>query len=273
MGFFKTRFSGATRRHDRLWKQNVKKLALACAVLALVTGLAAYGATHGVLAQAGGWLHDKFLTTTAALGFKVDRILITGRAHIPQDEVLSHLAIDRGVPVFGIDLPLAQQKLKDLSWAQDVRISRRLPDTIVVDITERLPAALWQHRKTLSLIDAQGHVLHGGDLSAWRHLPLVVGETAPAHVSDILSLLQAEPAVARVAASATRIGSRRWDLHLKNGMDVRLPEYDAELALSRLAQAIAAEGLLQKDIKVVDLRLPDRLVVGPVADKPKGVSG
>ena len=57
------------------------------------------------------------------------------------------------------------------------------------------------------------------------------------------------------------VGERRWNLRLKDGLDIRLPENDVGNALATLSTLDKQERLFSRDIVVVDLRLPDRLTV------------
>jgi cell division protein FtsQ len=57
------------------------------------------------------------------------------------------------------------------------------------------------------------------------------------------------------------VGERRWNLRLKNGIDVRLPETDVAPALERLVALDNEKNLITRDIVAIDLRLPDRVTV------------
>jgi cell division protein FtsQ len=61
--------------------------------------------------------------------------------------------------------------------------------------------------------------------------------------------------------AAVRVGGRRWNLRLAGGIDVQLPEQDPSSAWLRLAQYQRSHSVLSRDVTVVDLRLPDRLIV------------
>jgi cell division protein FtsQ len=52
-------------------------------------------------------------------------------------------------------------------------------------------------------------------------------------------------------------------VHLKNGIDVRLPETDPISAWSRLAILDRAKQITNRDLAVIDLRVPHQLVVEP----------
>jgi cell division protein FtsQ len=57
------------------------------------------------------------------------------------------------------------------------------------------------------------------------------------------------------------VGERRWNLRLKDGLDIRLPEIDVGNALAALSRLDKEEHLFSRDIVAVDMRLPDRLTV------------
>lgn len=121
--------------------------------------------------------------------------------------------------------------------------------------------ALWQHEQKLRVIDQDGHVLTEEGLAAYAHLPMVVGPDAPQHAQDFLAMIASRPAIAEQVEAAVRVGGRRWDLHMKNGVDIRLPEEGVAEALDQLAEMTAASALLERDIIAIDLRLSDRLVI------------
>lgn len=235
-------------------------------ILAAATGISAYYSDP--FKNLGDRTAEKMLTMSAAAGFTVKSILLTGRQQIPADELMARLGIRENTPILGIRIAESQQALMELPWVQSVAISRRLPDKIIVDLQERMPIALWQYKKKISLIDAAGVVLPSRNLGAWKHLPLVVGEDAPAHVVEIIQMLNAEPVLAGTLASAVRIGGRRWDFRLKNGLFIKLPEQDMELALRRLAVMEEQGHILNRDIAGIDLRYAERVVVTPSADVP-----
>src|SRR5687767_15916406 len=71
-----------------------------------------------------------------------------------------------------VDVAAIRQRLLQFGWVRDARVSRRLPDTLVVDIVERRPAAIWQHNQRLALIDMDGVVLEAVRLDSMPDLPL-----------------------------------------------------------------------------------------------------
>jgi cell division protein FtsQ len=162
-----------------------------------------------------------------------------------------------------LDVSDIRHRLLQFGWVKDARVSRRFPDTLVIDIVERTPAALWQDNDRLSLIDAQGVVLDRVQVSQMPDLPLLIGKGANAQAVPLERLLDQAPALKAQLVSATWVGQRRWDLNFQSGETVALPEGDAiaRAALVKFAKMDKSAGLLGRGMIRFDLRIPDRMTV------------
>lgn len=233
-------------------------------VLAVAAGLIWLGAWI-ILSGAGtvftSTMHNKILRASADAGFRVANVYIEGRHYTDAPSLRAIVTVQKGDPLFSFDVAEAQGLMERLSWVKAAEVKRQLPDTIFIKLTERTPFALWQRHGRLSVIDAEGAVLTDSRAPEFAHLMILVGDGVPAQAKDFLAMLQSEPTLYSQTEAATLISERRWDLTLKNGITVKLPEHDMGLALSRLAKAHKEENLLGKDIAGVDLREAERLVI------------
>lgn len=202
-----------------------------------------------------------FLDWTAGLGLKVEDVLVTGRERTDAEEILQVLQVDRGLPMLGFDPHEAQERLLTLPWVANAEVERRLPGLVFVRLKERQPMALWQFERRFSVIDKKGRVIRGARADHFSHLPLVVGAGAPEHAAELLKLMHREPDLQRQIVAATRVGERRWNLLLTDEIEVRLPEEGTTQAFTLLADLVREHGLLARDITLIDLRLPDRMIV------------
>lgn len=199
----------------------------------------------------------------ALAGFRVQKVVILGRKHTPLALLHAALGVTPGEPTFGFSLAEARQRVESLAWVKSAVIERRLPGTIVVSLTERHPFAIWQNDGRFTVIDRVGDSVEDRDLGAFRGLPLVVGPGAPKRAADLLDALAQLPALQKRLAAAVRVGQLRWNLVLKDGTTVELPDGHAAEALQRLAKLEAHYALLERPLAVVDMRLADRLVLRP----------
>lgn len=234
-------------------------------VLALL--LIAAGAMHS--AAPGGalaTLRERIAGSTASLGLRVNDIVIEGRANTPEPLLRAAMGINKGEPILGFSLDGVRRNVERLSWVESATIERRLPGTVVVHLIERRPFAIWQNQGKFVLIDRNGQVVANEDVSQFRQLPLVVGRGAPEAAAPLIDALTDRPALMARVVGAVRVGERRWNLALKGGINVMLPEGHEVAALDRLMSLQQDHALLDRPLEVVDMRLPDQLVLRPHVD-------
>lgn len=196
-------------------------------------------------------------------GFRVRSVDVTGVRRMDSKPVYA-IALDQtsmAMPL--VDIAAIRERLLQYGWVKDARVSRRLPDTLVIDIVERTPAALWQDKERLSLIDAEGVVLDRVRISDMPDLPLLIGPGANGQSGNLEALLKQAPTLRPQLESATWVGRRRWDLQFQTGETVALPEGQgaAQTALAKFARLDKSAGLLGRGILRFDLRIPGKMTV------------
>ncbi|HEX8402542.1 MAG TPA: cell division protein FtsQ/DivIB [Allosphingosinicella sp.] len=196
-------------------------------------------------------------------GFAVKRVEVKGANRLDPMQAQYIAASQNSMAMPLVDLELTRERLLRLGWVREARVSRRWPDTLVVDIVERAPAAIWQHNQQLSLIDRDGVVLEPVKLDAMPDLPLVIGPAANAHATDLNQLLAAAPQLKPMLAGATWVGGRRWDLRFHSGEVLALPEGEetSEKALVYFARMDKMTQLLGKGLVRFDMRIPGKFIV------------
>ena len=242
------------RRHGKFFFM----IGAALAVLLVVLAANRPGMQAGVLAGLRARLHGM----AAQAGLSVRQVVIEGRANTPEPLLRAAIGIARGDSIFGVSLNDARARVETLSWVASATVERRLPDRIVVHLVERRPFAIWQHLGKFRLIDRAGQVVDQ-EFSEARDLPLVVGAGAPAAAAALLDALSEHPALLARLVAAVRVGERRWNLRLNTGADILLPENAEAAAIARLMGLQQDQALLDRPLKAVDMRLPDRLIVRP----------
>ncbi len=249
-------------------KLALRRLAFATA-LGAVIGVPAWLWKSGQLDHAVATSARTLLAGTARLGLAVEDVVLEGRVHADLGRIRKAVGLRRGTPILTFDPDAIRNRLTALGWVRNATVERLLPDTVRIRLTERRPIALWQHKRELKLIDSGGTVVTDRALGRFAKFLIVVGDDAPGHASSLIALLAQEPGLAKRISAAVRVGKRRWNLEFKDGIWVLLPEADPHLAWRRLAKLDANHQLLQRDIRIIDLRLPDRLIVRP-GTKHKG---
>jgi cell division protein FtsQ len=212
-------------------------------------------------------------TAVGDAGFKVSGYQIVGINHMNRGLVdavvtdeLRRAAAEAGsakAPQALVSVSEIRRRLLGYGWVKDARVSRRLPDTLVIDIVERTPAALWQNEGRLALIDSEGVILDRVPVDKMPDLPLLIGPGANGQEQQLDRLMGSVPTLKPQLASATWVGGRRWDLAFQSGETVALPEGEesARTSLTKFARVDKQSGLLGRGIVRFDLRVPGKMIV------------
>lgn len=240
----------------------VVRRAVTVAALVVVTIL---GWTAASVSGFNSWAGDEIAAAVGRAGFEVKRVEVVGANRIDRLHVYDIVLRERNRSMAAVDLSEVREGLLAYGWVGDARISRRLPDTLVVELVERAPVAVWQHRGRLALIDDRGEVLENVEPEAAAGLPVIVGARANRRMGDLTELIEAAPALRPQITGATWVGNRRWDVRFQTGEVLALPE-GAEAAGEAFANFARMDGvnrLLGRGIVRFDMRNRDRMVMRP----------
>ncbi len=225
----------------------------------LSAALLASSLTYG--GYVGGHLDAFVQGVTARTGFAVDQIKVAGNHETSEIDILDKLDLDGWTSLIGFDVNAARARVASLPWIEVAAVRKVYPHTLEVHVEERQPFALWQQGAELSVIERDGRVIapYAGGNQAM--LPLLVGAGAPLHAPDFLAKLARYPELASRVRGYIRVGERRWDIRLDNGITVKLPEDGEDAALARLVALDRDQSLLSRDIATVDMRISDRMAL------------
>jgi cell division protein FtsQ len=245
------------------------RIGVAATVL-LLLGSAGFGIVKGGhVDELASAMSDTRNAIANSAGFRIATVAINGRKQLTQDEVLAIGGVNGRSSLLFLDAATVRDKLKANPWIGEATVLKLYPGRLQIDITERTAFALWQRDGRLSVIADDGTVLEPYVARRFLALPLVVGKGAETRARDFLALLARYPQVQSVTKAAILVGERRWNLRLKDGLDVRLPENDVGNALAALSKFDKEDRLFARDIVAIDMRLPDRLTVQLSEDAAK----
>jgi cell division protein FtsQ len=229
-------------------------------LLFVTTGI--YGATLG-----DRWQEIGSVVTAApdafarGSGFDISDIQVEGRKILTDAEILAALGYQPGQSLVFLDANAARERLLQNPLVLKATIRKLYPDKIAIDVTEREPFALWQRGDKIAVIGQDGTVINGVQEGRFANLPLLVGQGADTAAKSILAALEPYPDLRKNIYALVRVGDRRWNLRLTNGMDVKLPEHDFADAISAFVKLDKSAQLKERDITEVDLRRPGTATV------------
>ena len=232
------------------------------AVLSLLLGSGIYGAVRGGHVQIlTTELRDTRDALANAVGFRITSIALAGQRHLTREDILKIAGVTGRTSLLFLDANEARERLKADPWIADATVLKLYPGRLHIAVTEREAFALWQRDGKVEVIAEDGTAVGPYTGAPFTDLPLVVGAGAASRAKEFLALLDGYPAIRSQLHAAVLVAERRWNVMLKNGIDIRLPETDAVAALDMLVKLDQDKKLLTRDLAAIDLRLPDRITV------------
>lgn len=194
--------------------------------------------------------------------FMVERMSIEGASELVREDIRAAVPQDLPASSFDLDLSTLRARIKEIPAVAEAAVRIRQGGVLAVDITEREPAALWRTRSGIRVLDREGvSIATVADRAARSDLPVLTGAGAKAHVSEALDILEAARPLETDIRGLVRMGERRWDLVLRDGKRVMLPEREPVPALERVIVLDAAHEMLDRDLVAVDMRIRTRPTV------------
>jgi len=250
------------RASARLLRLRIPRGAGIVASALLLIATLAFGTVRGGhVPEVVDWLKDARDALANTAGFRIASVSLTGSKEISREEILTMTGVTGRASLLFLDADAARERLLTNPWIADAAVLKLYPDRLQIAITERRAFALWQKDGRVNVIADDGTVLEPFVADRYLGLPLFVGRGAEKQAKSFLAVIDRYPQIRSLLRASIMVAERRWNLRLANGIDVRLPEDDAGAALDKLIELDRDKHLLSRDIKTVDLRLPDRVTV------------
>ena len=116
----------------------------------------------------GGGIY--FLLSTL---FNIKTITVTGNSKLTEEELISLSGIQLEENTFQVQTTKTQEKIKQNAYVDTVNISRKLPNEIVIEITERTPTFMLTLGNAYVYMNNQGYLLEVAQNAL--ELPIITG--------------------------------------------------------------------------------------------------
>jgi len=196
-----------------------------------------------------------------AMGFGINEISLTGQHHTPDQDIFRALGAGNAT-LLTLDVDAARRRVETLPWIETATLVRIFPDKLRVELQERKPSAIWHDGNRTALVDAEGRLLSFVAPSNLPNgLPHIAGRGAPVAAAELRKSLARFPTIAARVRLARRIGDRRWDIELTDGVRVKLAAGDPVASLERLVHLEHEMRGLDHRGRVVDLTVPRSVAI------------
>jgi cell division protein FtsQ len=215
------------------------------------------------------WIRDGLFSKNPR--FEIHHLVISCDGNLGEDKIREYSGLQEGMNLFELSFEEIEEKLNGVSLIESVYLERKLPNTLIVDVKERVPVAqITGKRKTKYpfLVDRYGYVLpHRRSIAAT--LPLIMGLDAELPLGEQLKQRDVEIALKIIALCDSNSKLKTYiklkvidlqyqdyiHLYLENGVRAKIPRYSLEPRLHKLASTIQVAIARGQQVKTADVTL------------------
>ena len=212
--------------------------------------------------------------------FMLSALSIQGSSDSLNAEIREILGLN--FPISSFDLELADLRNRVLSLPPVETAEVRLEGSSIlhVKVKEKVPALLLKDDTGIHVLNKNGDYIRPLLSTEYgSKLPVITGEGAQKAAAEAFVLFSALHDKLDEVRGLVLVGGRRWNIVLKSGQVIMLPEKKSEQAVQKILILDKADKILSRDIAVFDFRLPYRITLrfpenkdGQINSKVIGVS-
>ena len=120
--------------------------------------------------------------------------------------------------------------------------------------------ALWQYKSKLKLVDSDGEIIPIKDVENFLNYIILIGDSAYNNANNIISMIN-DSILKDMVLSLVYVGQRRWNVRLKNGIEIKFPENNLANIIDFVTKLHHERDILNEDIKYIDLRVPEKMYI------------
>lgn len=200
------------------------------------------------------------------IGLNINSIELEGNKIISDEEIIDTIIYDEFgneiLPNMSFSLAKMEEKILQNKWVDKVYLKKKLPDKLLITIVEKKPFAILKNKEKEELIDEKGSSITSKIDNVYRDLLTVTGSYTEKDTKEIFSLIMSYDNLYHRIKQLDYIGNRRWNMLLNNDILLMLPEKNIRQSLDKILDKNYEENILNRDIKYIDLRIEDKIIIG-----------
>ncbi len=211
---------------------------------------------------------DLYRTVIERPEFMLDALSIEGASDSLNAEIRDVLGLHFPVSSFDLDLADLRKRVLALPPVELAEARIKGGGILHIKVNEKIPALLLKEKFGFTLLSKQGEFIRSVSTREYfSDLPVITGEGAENAAAQATAIFKAIYGKLNEVRGLVFVGQRRWNLIMKSGQVVMLPEQNPEQAIQKILILDKAEQIFSRNIAVFDFRLPSRITLRIPTDK------
>ena len=200
--------------------------------------------------------------------FMLDALSIEGASDSLNAEIREVLGLHFPISSFDLDLADLHKRVLSLPPVKIAEAYIKDGGILHIKVDEKTPSLLMKKEIGFNVLSEKGEYIRSlHSRENFSDLPVITGEGAENAAAQATAIFKAIYGNLDQVRGLVFVGQRRWNIVMKSGQVVMLPEIDALQAIQKIIILDKTEQILSRQIAVFDFRLPSRITLRVPSDK------
>ena len=200
--------------------------------------------------------------------FMLNALSIQGASDSLNAEIREVLGLHFPVSSFDLDLADLREQVLALPPVEIAEARIKGGGILHIKVYEKTPTLLLKEKIGFTVLSKQGEFIRSvSSREYFSNLPVITGKGAENAAAQANAIFKAMYGKLDRVRGLVFVGQRRWNLIMKSGQVIMLPEENPEQAIQKIIILDKAEQILSRNIAVFDFRLPSRITLRIPTDK------
>lgn len=200
-----------------------------------------------------------FISKKKEVFLKISKIEVVNTSLVKESEILERLGGLYNQNILTIKREDIEKPLDEVDFLEKIKVKKKYPNTIVIEVYETRPIAIIFKDKTKYLFDNSSNLISFNKAKNFENLPSIFGEGAENEFLNFFNQLKNSNFPKKKIKSYYYHKIGRWDLELFDNKIIKFPDNKIFEAIQK-----SIELLNRKDFEnynVIDLRIHGKIVV------------
>jgi len=122
----------------------------------------------------GAWVAGRARVLVLKVPYlRVEKVQVSGLKYVRREDFIAYMGDPAGISILSVDIDGMLDRARSHPWIKEASIKRELPDTLRIQLRERVPAAVADTGSGRYLVDTEGAALAAVSGAGWEFLPVI----------------------------------------------------------------------------------------------------
>ena len=190
------------------------------------------------------------------IGMVLNDVYLSGRKYEKKENIIAILNINVGDSIFSLDIEMLRKRINSLAWVKDSKVNLKPLGQLDIVLFEYIPFGVLKDKEYHYLINNEGIKFKTIEYLEFSNLFRLYGEGVIIAIKELPPIIKKLEQLNLEITKIERVNSRRWNIFIKQGFYIKLPNMSPENSIDNL---YPLNNIDYNNLYSIDLRIDNRI--------------